>query len=482
MKRIIVTAAALVPLLGLSVVLVAFASSATFDGSPPAPLGHQDGAFLDGWSVNVHERSMAYSPGGALGDGIHPLDAQHGADCASPPATHFTGTSRSAAVFQCRDHVMTALNGIEYGAIYLMPPALVDFSAGPAVIQWDMSTEKLSARDWWDLTVSPFTDSQSLPLLSDLSQGVDLQGPNRNAVFIGSDNAEGSPKLRVVRDGNWTAYGSQFGGARPGDGVAAGTNEAATRQTFRLTVSTTSARFERLASSTAPALVFWEHSYPALSWTQGTVQWGHHSYTPEKDNAGVPATWHWDSFSIDPSIPFYLKHYPVYFGGSGTLTTDPAPAGAYLRFSAVCRVSVDGVIASKMVYTGNPINASSYMVPVAEGSTSHAIAFSNDDWYTTGLGCNAKDFDVVSLNGGVPSSTPTASSSPTPLPTSTATLTPTPTATASPVPTATPTAPPTPTPTPQACRVQVRNSLGNWTYNVGLGSYTGTMVAGECRR
>lgn len=455
-------------ILGSSILGIALASG-TFDGAPVAPLGYQQGTFLDGWSVNVHERSMASVAGGqGLGDAIHPLDAQHGTDCASPPATHNTGSSRSAAVFQCRDHMMTALNGDEYGVIYLMPPELVDFSAGPAVIQWDMSTEKMSVRDWWDVTISPLMDAQSLPLLSALSQGVDLQGPNRNAVFVGSDNGEGAANLQIVRNGSITDYGPPgWAGVRPSDGVVAGTNQAATRQTFRITLTATSLRMERLESPTAPALVMLEQTFPALAWTQGIVQWGHHSYNPFKDNAGVPATWHWDNFSITPSVPFYLKHHSVYFGdGGGVLNIEPAPADAYLRFSAVCTTSVNGVVVSPMLMT-NPIGAASYLVPLPMGTTQVAIGLS-------GSHCNAKDFDVVSLTGGVPST-----ASPTPSSTSTVIPTPTPTATSTPAPTATP---PTPTPTPQACRVQVRNSFGNWTYNVGLGSYTGTMVAGECRR
>lgn len=433
--------------LGAIIVVTAAASSSTFDGSPPTPLGYQQGTFMDGWSVNVHERSMAFSGAGqALGDSIHPLNAQHGADCAGPPATHTTGSSRSAAVFQCRDHIMTALNGTEYGVIYLMPGEQADFST-QAVIQWDMSSEKMSARDWWDVTISPLLESQSLPLLSDLSQGVDLQGPNRNAVFIGTDNAEGAPHLKIVRNGQVEDYGPpSWAGHRLSDGIAAGTNQAATRQTMRFTLTRTSAKLERLSSATASAMTFFDASFAPLAWTQGAVQWGHHSYTPEKDNAGDPATWHWDTFSIDPAVPFYLKHYPRYIGnGGGTLVTDPAPANAYLRFSAVCRIAVDGFIAPKMVYAGNPINASSYLVPIAEGTTAHAISFSADDWYFHG--CNAKDFDVVSL-GGAPS--PTATTSPAPTPT--VTQSPSPTATS--LPTPTPTVVPTPDVRRYRCQVR----------------------------
>lgn len=436
--------------------LILASASGTFDGSPPTPLGYQQGTFLDGWSVNVHERSMASVAGGqGLGDAIHPLAAQHGADCASPPATHNTGNSRSAAVFQCRDHMMTALNGDEYGVIYLMPPELADFTNGPAIIQWDMSTEKMSVRDWWDVTISPLMDAQSLPLLSALSQGVDLQGPNRNAVFVGSDNGEGAANLQIVRNGSITDYGPPgWAGVRPSDGVVAGTNQAATRQTFRITLTTTSLRMERLESPTAPAVVMLEQTFPALGWTQGVVQWGHHSYTPEKDNAGVPSTWHWDSFNIDPAVPFYLKHHSVYFGdGGGVLNIEPAPAGAYLRFSAVCTTSVNGVIVSPMRMT-NPIGAASYLVPLPVGTTQVSIGLS-------GSHCNAKDFDVVAMNGGIPSP-PTQTATPgtgTPTPT----VLPSPSATSTPSATQTPSASPTPLPTPtpdsRRYRCQVRQGF-----------------------
>ena len=448
--------------------LILASASGTFDGSPPTPLGYQQGTFLDGWSVNVHERSMASVAGGqGLGDAIHPLAAQHGADCASPPATHNTGNSRSAAVFQCRDHMMTALNGDEYGVIYLMPPELADFTNGPAIIQWDMSTEKMSVRDWWDVTISPLMDAQSLPLLSALSQGVDLQGPNRNAVFVGSDNGEGAANIQIVRNGSITDYGPPgWAGVRPSDGVVAGTNQAATRQTFRITLTTTSLRMERLASPTAPGLVLLDQAFPALSWTQGVVQWGHHSYTPDKDNAGVPATWHWDNFSITPYVPFYLKHHSVYFGdGGGVLNIEPAPAGAYLRFSAVCTTSVNGVIVSPMLMT-NPIGAASYLVPLPVGTSQVSIGLN-------GSHCNAKDFDVVAMNGGTPSP-PTQTATPgtgTPTPT----VLPSPSATSTPSVTQTPSASPTPLPTPtpdsRRYRCQVRQGF-SWV-TVWDGAFAG---------
>lgn len=471
--RILGTAAVTATLGAAALFLAVEASSGTFDGTPPAPLPHTQSTFMAGWDRQIHERSMAFSGTGTpLGDAIHPLNAQHGPDCAGPPATHNTGSSRGAAVFQCNNHVMTALNGDEYGVIYLMRDQMADFSAGPAVIEWEMSTEKLSVRDWPDITISPLMDAQALPLLSDLSNGVDLQGPNRNSIVITTDNAEGSPNLKVVRNGNVTAHG----GSTPlNAGISGTVNQAATRQPMRITLSQTSVRFERLASATAPAVVYFDTPIAALGWAQGVVQFGAHSYDPGKDGAGVPGTWHWDSFSITPSVPFYLDYRGGYLGSAGTVTTEPAPANAYLRFAAVCRVSVDGVFASKMVYSGNPLNASSYLVPVAAGSTQHTIAFANDEWYETGFGCNAKDFSVVSEAGGVasPTPSPTSSSTGTSTPTPTASPSPSPTATSSPTPT--PSASPSPSPTPspdlRRYRCQVRQGF-SWV-TVWDGTFAG---------
>jgi hypothetical protein len=126
-------------------------------------------------------------------------------------------------------------------------------------------------------------------------------------------------------------------------GIAAGTNQAATRQTLRLTIERTRVRFERLASATAPALVYWTIAIPDTSWTQGVVQFGHHSYTPEKDDAGIPATWHWDSIQVNPAVPFMIRSLGVHLIQSDSQrVTLPAvaPAGAMLRFAATSEPDV----------------------------------------------------------------------------------------------------------------------------------------------
>jgi cell division septation protein DedD len=422
----------------LTAIAVIAAAPGTFDGSPPTPLSYQVGTFLDGWDVQVHSNQLGH------GDAMIPMTAQHGMDCAGPPATHPIGTFRGDAVFQCRDHVMTSINAdAAYMVVALTMPQMVDFTSGQGQVKFAISTEDVSGRDWWDLTISPFIDAQAVPLLSDLSQAVDLQGPNRNSIVITTDEnnlaLKGVPNLKVVTDGVVARYGGS--GASPGDGVAAGTNEAAVRQQFLLTINPTHIKFERLASSTAPVLTFINQDIPALTWRTGTVQFGHHSYNPAKDGSGVPQTWHWDDMSASPSVPLGIQPVsPRYANTATTLTTAPAPAGSFLRFSGLCKPVVDGAPLSKVVDSGHPEHTGSYLIPVMAGSTSHTLEFAADDWYTPGFGCFVADASIM---------TPGVAVTSTPIPTATPTSAPTPTAT----PTATPTVAPTPTPTatPSPC-------------------------------
>jgi len=430
-------------LLGLAAVGFGTAIAATFDGAPTSPLPYPQVSPLDGWDVQIHDRDAQNHPGTTAN-----MSAEHGADCSAPPASHSTGTAVSAHVFQCANHIMTAMNGPDYGVIYLTPPEMVDFANG-GTVSWEMSTEKDSVRDWWDVTISPFLDAQALPLLSGLSQGVDLQGPNRNSVVIKTDNGEGAPNLEVMTNGNEVDYGPPgWAGSPLGEGIAPGTNQAMTRQPMRLTLTRTHVRFERLASATAPALVFIDQSIPALSWTQGVIQFGHHSYNPTKDNSGVPATWHWDNIEASPSVPFFIEREQDWTRG-GTVTTSSAPANSYLRFSAICRPVVDGSQPAKMVDGNHTEHFASYLVPVAAGSTQHQISFVDDSWFSGP--CLAKDIALWSLSSSPqPSPTATSSSASTPTPSST----PSPIATATTVP-ATPS--PTATSTPQQFECRTRD-------------------------
>lgn len=477
-------------LLTISVAMAVFgaaivANASTFDGNPAAPLpvttGYTDAGDGATYDIQVHDRNEWFT--------LPAIQAQHGSDCAGPPATH-TNTSYEGSVFICRDHVMTAINGgAGYSVIYLTPNRLFDFSQGGSVT-FDISTERMSVRDWWDVLITPYGDNLALPLLSDLSQGVDLQGPPANVIHVGTDNGEGSPVLKVIRNGSEQGYQSSWAVQPPSAGVAAGTNQAATRQTMKLTIANGRMKFERLASATAPALVFWDVA-ATVPFTSGIVQFGHHSYTPEKDGAGVPGTWHWDNITLSNSTPFTMIKADRRYTQGGTVNfASPAPANAYLRFAGICRVSVNGQAVAQQPTVNrwglsqNQGHMASYFVPIAEGTQSVNVSFSADGWYSSP--CIAKDFSIWSLSTLVPPSpSPTATSSATPTPVATQPATPTPTvATATPTATATPVPPtPTATPTPARCRVLVRNASNTgWTYSVVRGSYEGTLVNGECRQ
>ncbi len=419
----------------------------TFDGSPSTPQPFTQ-IGQNNWDVQIHTRGELYN--------LQEMDAMHGSDCSAPPAAHHLTGAYEDSVFSCRNHLMTALNSGSYGVIYLTPNSMVDFSNGEATIAFEISTEKMSSRDWWDLSISPFLDTQPLPLLSDLSSGVDLQKPNNNSVVIATDNGEGGPNLKVVTNGNRIDYDGTSGSFNraASEGITPGTNQMATRQPFKLTISRTHIKFERLASPTGTALVFVDTDVPTLSWSQGVVQFGHHSYNPEKDNAGVPATWHWDAVTINPAIPFTMIKANRRFADRSNPSisfSSQAPTNSYLRFSGYCAISVDGILAQKMTNDNHPEHMSSYMMPIATGKQNFTFAFGRDDWFEQD--CIAKDFAIWTLTSSdntvttVPTILTPTSIPPTNTPTPSS-ITPTITPSPSPTPTKTPTPTPSPTPSP----------------------------------
>jgi hypothetical protein len=296
-----------------------------FDGAPAHPAAVQ---FAD-LDVTVHDIDQPL--------GMSAMQAQHGDDCSAPPTTHPV-SSQDAAVFQCNGHVMTALNGPGYGAIYLTPNQMVDFSQGTATIKFDLSTTRTSDRDWIDVWITPFGDQLQMPA-DDFAP--DLQGGPRNGLQIRMDNVSGpghtgfkgnvitNGSVREMTVGQWyTGYESFL------------TPSASRRDTFQLDVSSTHVRFGM------PAYNFWwiDTDIRALGWNTGIVQFAHYSYNPYKacdsNLAGLQCganTWHWDNLSISPAQPYTMLHSMQRTSdpSSPTLTFDsPAPANAHLRFTA----------------------------------------------------------------------------------------------------------------------------------------------------
>jgi hypothetical protein len=420
----------------------------SFDGTPSTPqpfASHPESADFD---VQVHSRD----PG--TWENLEAINAQHGADCSAPPATH-VNTSYEGSVFICRDHMMTALNASGYGVIYLTPNRMVDFS-NSAVVSFDLSTIQMSQRDWVDIWITPYADNVTLPLESWLP---DLSGPPLNALHIRMDSGP-TFKATLYANGQETTIPTAWW-------LSIDNGSATVRERFELRLSQGHVWFGMPGRN-----LVWIDTAVAIPFSLGTVQFGHHSYTPTKDGAGVPATWHWDNISVDPSVPFTIIKANERFTTGGVITFPPAPAGASLRFSAVGAVTVNGVSATPRGTDATSFEAAaSYFVPIAEGSTSATIGLSSRGWYNGPF--IAKDFHLWALSTGTPppTNTPIPTATSTAVSSSTATNTPQPTATA----TATPTAiPPLPTSTP----APTKQCTVRWGSNTIINH--GSLTLAEC--
>ncbi|MGE0600073.1 MAG: carboxypeptidase regulatory-like domain-containing protein [Dehalococcoidia bacterium] len=332
---------------------------------------------------------------------------------------------------------MTAINAGGYGLVYLTPNQMLDFGNG-GTVAFDISTERQSTRDWWDIWITPWADNLALPF--DIGE-VDLQGPPLNAIHVSIETAESAPILTVYRNGQGTTFNHGWDTPSVRSGIAAGTNEAAARQPFRLTISGGRIKFERLASSTGSAVEFFDFE-ASVNFSRGVVQFGHHSYNPSKDGSGVPATWHWDDFAINPSVPFTVIHADQRYIDSPTQTLSfltPAPANAFLRFSGIgiIEVSLDGgsyqpALRAKTAGLSDGFHAehmSNYWMPVPQGTRTLKLRFSADSWYNGPY--IAKDFAIWST-GGAPAPMPTPTRTPTATPTTAPGGTPPPTSTPAP--------------------------------------------------
>lgn len=319
---------------------------ATFDGDPTAPERFVNTLDYNDFDVQVHSRDQGtwYT--------LEPLMAEHGTDCAASPdnaafPTHMIN-SYEDAVFHCKNHLMTSIHAGGYGLIVLTPNTMADNSSGTAIVQFDMSTLRMSARDWIDLWITPYKENVVLPF----DQGnVDLQGFAKTGVHINMSIFNGETTFRGYYAQNyveteisdcWWCTIKQY--------LPQG-ESAATRQTFKLTWNKTHVKFEMLPSSTSNGVVWVDGDIPDLGFNQGVVQFGHHSYNPDKDDsyiAPVPtvngmstcSTWHWDNISVSPAVPFTVikadKRYVDSTSAFQKITfNSPAPANAYLRFAAV---------------------------------------------------------------------------------------------------------------------------------------------------
>jgi hypothetical protein len=323
----------------------------------------------------IHQDVTDYQRWGT-GDAV---DAQHGADCGPPPATHLAATW-GEYVYVCRNHLMTARAAPSYGATYLMPNVQADWSGGEAAVAWDVSTLSMSSRDWIDLWITPFNDLLAVPIDSEAPTA--FQGHPRNAIHVRNSNDARSWEVIVIRDFQEVSSGTF-------DLPASVTPSASVRSPFELRITGNGVRFGM------PTLNSWITVNSAVPFTKGVVQWAHHSYNPTKDNSGVPATWHWDNFFITPAAPLAMTRVsPVRtIADNGEVRAlsfaAPAVAGDHLAFGGVCRIEVNfgggWQLAQKQPASrGNTTfeSSASYLVPVPAGASGAQVRFSGEGWYT----------------------------------------------------------------------------------------------------
>jgi hypothetical protein len=246
-----------------------------------------------------------------------------------------------------------------------------------------------------------------------------------------------------------------------------------TRTPYELVISSQGYTFRiaaNSASSPGKTLLSGKWSKP-LTFTQGVVQFAHHSYNPTKCDVTALSckadTWHWSDFSISSAVPYTLirpTDHQVVTGSGGAVTFgSPAPTGSYLKFSAIgsVQVSYDGgktyskAAKPPMDTAPHEEHFTSYLTPVPVGATSVLFKLAGG-WYGPAM---ARDFSIVSQGAGTGAPTPTPPP-PTPSPTPVATL-PAPSPTPSPTLSPAVTPSPAPTPTPQnydgPCTVLIDN-------------------------
>ncbi len=272
---------------GLSMLGAAVAFG-TFDGDPPAPDPFTQLEQTE-WDVQVHKRNYNENP-------ISPdaMQNEHGPDCSAPPATH-ASSGFEQAVYICNDHLMTAIRADDYGVIYLTPNRIVDLT-GTATIRFDLSTRSVSSRDWWDVWIQPYDNNMALPLEGWLP---DLQGEPRNGIHVTSNSSTiGRVSLLSVAEYAVTDV-TNSGDRTIQQGIPSAINQAAVRQPFQITFGSGRARFERLekvvpvvtgtdsegneivTNVTVPGLVLFDVPFTP-HFSDAIVQFGHHSYTPNK--------------------------------------------------------------------------------------------------------------------------------------------------------------------------------------------------------
>ncbi len=366
----------------------------TFDGTPSTP---------EPWS-KVDWDVVQTSKDRPTWDRPEPSDGHHSVHNCGDVATGGTNTVDTwpKTVFKCNNHLMTSINGDVYGAIYLSPPAMADWSTGPSTIKFDLSTFTSSDRDWVDIWITPWEDLIGYPF----EAGVDGGGEPARGIHISQDfdsdfwwvSVNG---VGIERGGNefWVPFGQ---GTVPRQTDVQG---KVVRTPIEFTISSNSISMRYPNTDSARTFNI------SPGFTSGVVQFGHHSYNPLKGGnpgtgctapCGIPNTWHWDNISISPAKAFYQRQVtPERSGWQSdsdvrTLTlAEPAPANAILHFTGVCNVDIreNSSAPWRRAELGgrdgsHPEHTWPWRISIPQGTTSVQYRFQDNGWYTVSGGCN----------------------------------------------------------------------------------------------
>ena len=365
-----------------------------WNGSPAAPQSWKPGQAND-WDL-LATTDFPSDQGGTM-------QARFGTDCAAPPATHPLRALADSA-YLCRGQLMTAINGggdapKTYGGVYFAPAQLADFGAGTSSISWQVSTQRASANDWWDVWLTPFDENLVAPVGP--GEAPAFNGAPKDAVHVRMNNGTcpGSGQPATLGTANNVPIGTVFNvevyaNHRPtrvdGPGAQTCLESAVGRAdgiaTFRLEVSRSHLRLTVPRSGGGSAVVYADAQI-SLPFQQAVVQFAHHSLDPTKACGGRgtcgPNTYQWSNVSINPAMPFTMLRPAGAATVHGAATTlrlpQAAPAGAYLRFYGIgsIRAGFDGRPAQSAVPQDGQQAATgeaSYWMPVPAGTTTVTLS------------------------------------------------------------------------------------------------------------
>ena len=385
------TTAALAPLVRARVGAYAF----NWLGTPAAPQAWTPGGVND-WDL----MATTDFPSDQAGS----MEGGYGPDCSPPPASHPVKALADSA-YICRNQLMTAINGggdapKTYGGVFFSPAHLADFSAGTSSISWQVSTQRSSPTDWWDVWLTPMDENLVAPVGT--GEAPAFNGPPADAIHVRVDNGtcpgSGQPaNLGIV---NGVPIGTIFDvevyanhRSRHIDGPRSppcleaiqGRIGPETISRLRLEVSQHRVKFSAAGATGSP--VVYADAQVDLPFRQAVVQFVHHSLDPahactQGGHCG-PNTYQWTNVSINPSMPFTmlrLNGIAAIHGQPATVRLpQPAPAGAHLRFYAFGSIGVgfDGRPAQAAVpQRGQQAGTgeASYWTPVPEGTTTITVS------------------------------------------------------------------------------------------------------------